>query len=216
MCRRTKRNPALVGPAGSGKTAIVEGLAQRVVSGRRPACLWRADDRPVALELVAGAGVVGELQTRMKAMLAEAARTASSCSSTRCTRSSGQVGGRASDDVGGLIKPALARGDLACIGGDDRRRVPAIHRARRGARAALQPVRVQEMSAGPDEARVVIQPHREVLSRLRGVGGQRRSSCAGCWISPQQYLRNRSSPTRRSIWWSSAWPTRDRGEDQRR
>ena len=67
LCRRTKRNPVLVGPAGVGKTAIVEGLAQRIVAGEVPRTLQGV--RLFELQpsiLVAGAGVVGELNERMK------------------------------------------------------------------------------------------------------------------------------------------------------
>jgi ATP-dependent Clp protease ATP-binding subunit ClpA len=71
LCRRTKRNPALIGPAGVGKTAIVEGVTQRIVRGDVPAALRGA--RVFAVQpsvLVAGAGRVGELESRMKTLLA--------------------------------------------------------------------------------------------------------------------------------------------------
>jgi ATP-dependent Clp protease ATP-binding subunit ClpC len=73
LCRRTKRNPLLVGPAGTGKTAIVEGLAQRIVKGDVPAPLRGV--RLISIQpssLVAGAGIVGELEKRLGAILAEA------------------------------------------------------------------------------------------------------------------------------------------------
>ena len=81
LCRSQERNPPLVGPAGTGKTAIVEGLAQQIVHGTVPEILGGA--RIVQLSpsvVVAGAGIVGELETRMKAILAEAAAAGSAVS----------------------------------------------------------------------------------------------------------------------------------------
>lgn len=75
LCRQTKRNPCLVGPAGVGKTAIVEGFAQRVVRGEVPEVLRGV--RVLAVQpssLVAGAHVVGELEKRMQALLSEASQ----------------------------------------------------------------------------------------------------------------------------------------------
>jgi ATP-dependent Clp protease ATP-binding subunit ClpB len=90
LSRRTKNNPVLIGEPGTGKTAIVEGLAQRIVAGDVPivACgQGRRRARPGAM--VAGAKYRGEFEDRLKAVLREIeqAEGRSSCSSTRCTRS---------------------------------------------------------------------------------------------------------------------------------
>ena len=119
LSRRTKNNPVLIGEPGVGKTAIAEGLAQRMASGDVPESL--RDRRLVALDLgamVAGSKYRGEFEDRLKAVLKEV------------TSSDGRVvlfidelhtivGAGAAEgamDAGNMLKPALARGELRCIG----------------------------------------------------------------------------------------------------
>ena len=120
LSRRTKNNPVLIGEPGVGKTAIVEGLANRIMSGDVPEGL--KDKKLVALDmgaLIAGAKYRGEFEQRLKAVLKEV------------TSSEGRIilfidelhtvvgagaGGEGAMDAGNLLKPLLARGELHCIG----------------------------------------------------------------------------------------------------
>src|SRR5258705_1622375 len=149
LSRRTKNNPVLIGEPGVGKTAIVEGLAQRIVAGDVPEGL--KDKRLVALDIgamVAGAKYRGEFEDRLKAVLKE------------ITESDGQiicfidelhtlVGAGAAEgavDAANMLKPALARGELRCVGattldeyGKHIEKDPALERR-------FQPVMVREPS----------------------------------------------------------------------
>ncbi len=149
LSRRTKNNPVLIGEPGVGKTAIVEGLAQRIVAGDVPEGL--KGKRLVALDIgamVAGSKYRGEFEDRLKAVLRE------------ITESEGQiicfidelhtlVGAGAAEgavDAANMLKPALARGELRCVGAttldEYRKHVekdPALERR-------FQPVMVREPS----------------------------------------------------------------------
>lgn len=119
LSRRTKNNPVLIGEPGVGKTAVVEGLAQRVVRGDVPSNLL--DVRLVALDmgaLVAGAKYRGEFEERLKAVLKEVEEAAGKVilfiDEIHLVLGAGRTEG--SMDAANLFKPMLARGQLRCIG----------------------------------------------------------------------------------------------------
>jgi ATP-dependent Clp protease ATP-binding subunit ClpB len=119
LSRRTKNNPVLIGEPGVGKTAIVEGLARRIVAGDVPESL--KNRRLVALDmgaLIAGAKYRGEFEERLKAVLQEVTKAAGRIilfiDELHTVVGAGRAEG--SMDAGNMLKPMLARGELHCIG----------------------------------------------------------------------------------------------------
>ncbi len=119
LSRKTKNNPVLIGEPGVGKTAIVEGLAQRIVRGDVPE--WLKDRSVFSLDLgalLAGAKYRGEFEERLKAVLTEIAQSEGRIllfiDEVHNIVGAGRTEG--STDAGNLLKPMLARGELHCIG----------------------------------------------------------------------------------------------------
>ncbi|MFM8282607.1 MAG: ATP-dependent Clp protease ATP-binding subunit [Planctomycetaceae bacterium] len=118
LCRRTKNNPVLLGEAGVGKTAIVEGFAQRVVDGHVPELL--SDRRIVVLDLammVAGTKYRGQFEERINAVMNEVRRAKNTILFIDELHTLvGAGGAEGAIDASNVLKPALARGEIQCIG----------------------------------------------------------------------------------------------------
>ena len=194
LARRTKNNPVLIGEPGVGKTAIVEGLAQRIISGDVPEIL--KTKRLVSLDLaalVAGAKYRGEFEDRLKALLKEV------------TESSGQiilfidelhtlVGAGAAEgamDASNMLKPALARGELRAIGAttinEYRKHIekdPALERR-------FQPVMVEEPSV--EDTIAILRGLKERYEVHHGVRIKDAAIVAAAMLS-QRYITDRFLP----------------------
>ena len=118
LCRRTKNNPVLIGEPGVGKTAIVEGLAQKIVDGEVPSYL--ADKRILALDLsliVAGTKYRGQFEERLKTIMKELIENPNAIvfiDELHTLVGAGSAEG--SLDAANILKPALSRGEVQCIG----------------------------------------------------------------------------------------------------
>jgi ATP-dependent Clp protease ATP-binding subunit ClpC len=184
LCRRTKRNPLLVGPAGVGKTAIVEGLAQRVIQERVPAPLIGATI--VELQpwsLMTGAASAGEFRQRVEEVVREASQPGILLFIDELHA--------LMRSVADVLKPALARGELACIAAttDDEYRL--IIEADRALERRFQPIRVQEMS--PEDTLLIL---KALATGLTDGDPIHVSDAALIWLVDfaGQFMRNRYFP----------------------
>lgn len=192
LCRNTKRNPVLIGPAGVGKTAIVEGLANQVVQGDVPALLKGA--RIISLQpsvLVAGTSTRGDLEQRMQSLLNEAAQDHVILFIDEIHTIIGAGGMVGTSDLGALLKPALARGEIAVIAATTDDEYRRLIEADSALERRFQPIRIQELS--PELTYQVLTSLRDRLARKYQV--QVEDDVLG-WLVQfgQQYMKNRQFP----------------------
>ena len=159
LVRKSKNNPVLIGEAGVGKTAIVEGLAQRLAAGDVPANIqgWRIIELPVAA-LVAGTKYRGEFESRMQKLVEEAEAADEVIlfiDELHTLVGAGEASG-ASLDAGNILKPALARGRLRCIGATTTAEYRRYIEKDAALERRFQPIMVEEPAAA------------EVLEMLQG------------------------------------------------
>ena len=168
LCRRVKRNPLLVGPAGTGKTAIVEGLAQRVAQGNVPALLKGV--RIISLQpssIIAGGSYVGEIEKRMQGILKEASQPGIILFIDEVHSIVGAGGREGTGDFASQLKPALARGDFACIAAttdDEFRRFIEQDRA---LERRFQPIRIRELT--PEQTLEILRSIRDEAIRHHNI-----------------------------------------------
>ena len=149
LLRQSKNNPVLVGEAGVGKTAIVEGLAQRIVAGRVPAALARARVLMLShLDLIAGTSFRGQYEKRLKGVIDEASRDREVIlfiDELHNLIGAGTAIGQPLD-AANLIKPALSRGELRVIGATTRAEYERYIQPDAALERRFHPVEVLEMN----------------------------------------------------------------------
>lgn len=193
LCRRRKNNPVLVGDAGSGKSSIVEGLAQRIVSRKVPAALQ--DKRIISIEmggLVAGTKFRGDFEERIKFILAQLNNHPEIIlfiDEIHTIVGAGSSPG--SLDAANLLKPALSRGEIQCIGAT----TPAEYRNSIEKDAALerrfQKVRVE--ATDPESTLAILKGLSESYGRFHGVTYSKEALKA-CITLSQRYISDRCLP----------------------
>jgi len=147
LARRTKNNPALIGEPGVGKTAIVEGLAQRIVTGEVPGPLL--DKRVLQLDvgsLVAGTMYRGQFEERLKRVIAELKNSRSILFIDEVHMLVGAGSAGSSVDAANILKPALARGELQCIGATTLEEYRKYIESDAALERRFQPITVEEPS----------------------------------------------------------------------
>ena len=194
LSRRTKNNPVLIGEPGVGKTAIVEGLAQRIVNGDIPSTL--KDKQVVTLDLgslVAGAKYRGEFEDRLKAVLKEIEKRSGEIilfiDEIHTLVGAGAAEG--SMDASNMLKPALARGELHCVGATTLDEYRKYIEKDSALERRFQPVLVQEPSE--EDSIAILRGIKEKYELHHGVRIQDAATVAAVVLS-NRYISDRFLP----------------------
>jgi ATP-dependent Clp protease ATP-binding subunit ClpB len=194
LSRRTKNNPVLIGEPGVGKTAIVEGLAQRIVNGDIPSTL--ENKQVISLDLgalVAGAKYRGEFEDRLKAVLKEVEKRAGEIilfiDEIHTLVGAGAAEG--SMDASNMLKPALARGELHCVGATTLDEYRKYIEKDAALERRFQPVLVQEPSE--EDTIAILRGIKEKYEVHHGVRIQDAATVAAVTLS-SRYITDRFLP----------------------
>ena len=194
LSRRTKNNPVLIGEPGVGKTAIVEGLAQRIVNGDIPSTL--EGKQVISLDLgslVAGAKYRGEFEDRLKAVLKEVEKKAGEIilfiDEIHTLVGAGAAEG--SMDASNMLKPALARGELHCVGATTLDEYRKYIEKDAALERRFQPVLVQEPSE--EDTIAILRGIKEKYEVHHGVRIQDAATVAAVTLS-SRYITDRFLP----------------------
>lgn len=194
LCRRRKNNPIVVGEAGVGKSALIEGLALRIVDGQVPEKLCNSELMTLDLgALQAGAAVKGEFEKRFKGIMAEVAQSATPIilfidEAHTLIGAGNQQGGL---DISNLLKPALARGELKTIAATTWSEYKKYFEKDAALSRRFQLVKVSEPSA--EEATVIMRGLRTIYEKAHGVLIDDEALQASAVLS-DRYLSGRQLP----------------------